>query len=436
MQVPLLNPPLYRKQVEALHSLSKAGDQIGIVAWLGGFASGKTTLGTVGFIATCLQNGWHPGYGRGRPRAFAIAPTAEVARDTTITALEAIVPPELILKRLVQPYRLTLINGCEIHVRSVKSSIEGVNLAAMLLEEITHENYWRDIRTWPNLVSRVRDPLAPQKRIIATGLPGANIRPYFERDDVELTRFATTDNPAITSDVLAEIRSSCPAGMEETYLSGEWISVEGAVFLQFDVKTHLTEDPPATAAATHVALDVGNHSHLLFFQAGETRVRGITGQGERSPALFVIDELATLGLSIDDLCTRARVECPYTIDARSHICVDPTLRRDELATVRKHFPQSRIVQRGQNDPLYYREEGIRLLQWGLKDAFGNVRIRLAKKLEGSHRGAVYALQNSRRNPRTGQVVRDDVIDHAGDTLRYAASFALGDVRRGPTMSTV
>jgi hypothetical protein len=396
------------------------------VALLGGYGAGKTTLACIIFLLMCLRNWRTSKYGGDRPRALVMAPTSPILHDTAIHRLEAICPPALIAQRVKSPWALTLINGLTIQGKSADGALEGTECCVAYFEEIQHENYWRDPLLWPNYVARVRDPHAHVRRIIVAGLPAAgSVRAHFDRPGVLLHQLASRDNPAIDAATMNAIRQACPMGQEEALLNGAWMQPPGALFPQFNVAVHCAGEANFDARLpVHLALDVGTHSAAIWFQVHERPLVGITGHAQQGPTVHVLDDLITYGKSVADIMLAAKTR-QYQLSRGSVVCMDPTVRADERNVVQSHFPACQLVQLTREDPYYFVDEGIRLMQMALGDSLGNVRLTIASNLQRTRNGVVAALQEARRDQRTAVVVKDDRTDHARDALRYATCWALG-----------
>ncbi|MCB9655152.1 MAG: hypothetical protein H6729_13600 [Deltaproteobacteria bacterium] len=341
--------------------------------------------------------------------------------------MDKILPPEIVMRRWLRPWRVQLVNGCMILARSAESEIEGIDVAGLWLTEIQHASYWSDERFVPNIVARCRDPNANFKRIIYDGLPGANVRPYLDDASINLTKFATTDNPSMTPDVVETLKRSIPAHLEASLIRGEWGQTEGSAWPQFDLSaSYIDNYELAKERPVHIAVDAGNHSHLLVFTY--ERARDSFGEYTR---LVVLDELPMLHVSLAVLCQKMKEKWPhYKVGPGSTVSHDATLRYDETGALSSAFPGAKLVRWYKSDALYHHDVGNTLVRWALKDASGRIRILFRRHLErGGKGGIVDAMLRSRTSPRTGEIVRDDVLDHAHDTLRYAAAYVWGHVAK-------
>lgn len=416
------NPPLYAKQQAFVQKFLESG-ALSSHACVGGWGSGKSTLAAVCTAIAACRNPHHAAYGPTQPRIMMLGPTQRIVEDVPCQMLDRIIPPELILRKWVRPWRAILVNGCEILARSAESEIEGIDVAGLWLTEIQHPSYWKDERFVPNIIARCRDPHSPFKRVLFDGLPGANVRHFLEVPEIELTQFASTDNPSMSPEVIAQLRRAIPAHLEASLIRGEWGQIEGSAFPQFDPSKAYFDDDGAglkSDAPANLGVDCGNHSHMLLFRW--SKVRDVDGEYTQ---MDVIDELPMLHKSLAEMAEVAKQKWRMPISTISH---DPTMRYDETSALKRAWPSSSLKVWYKNDPLYYHESGNQLVRWALQDASGRVRIKFARHLERGGRGGIIdALLRSRTSPRTGEIVRDDTLDHAHDTLRYAACHVWGRV---------
>ena len=204
----------------------------------------------------------------------------------------------------------------------------------------------------------------------------------------------------------------------------------GAVFSSFDQAVHVLpidyEDPNAPI---HVGLDVGVHSAAVLGQDRPAEIRGITGQVTRGTGLLIVDEIVGAGLSVEDLVTQVKLlpSAHRIIPGKSKIYVDPTIRRDEVNIIRRHFPECHVVVKKRTDPFYSKEPGVRLIQAALRDGKGNTRLWFCRRLQGTRNGVLDAVLNARVNERSGALVKNDKDDHSLDALRYLVQGRVGSL---------
>ncbi len=395
-------------------------------AVLGGWGSGKTTCAARKFMKRALALNWHEGYGQTRrPQAIVMAPSSRILRKATQPAIEELIPREIIMDRKKAPHPMILLtNGLEISFVSGEAGFEGEDVALFYIDEISHHVFARNPERFVNFMARLRDPHATGvMSMIVSGIPLAGwTREIFDQPnaaDLHTMLCGTRDNPHIPPETVNQLLASCPSGYEEAYIKGGWMPVPDAVFPQFDSSIHLTDMAGDPHRPVSIGIDVGNHGAVVFGQTISIETRNVMGQTKHGTGLLIVDELITSELSVDAMCHAIKMERPWIID-RSHssIMVDPTSRRDELAAIRRHFPATRIIQRDRKHELYQIEAGVRVVQRGLRDAHGNVRLLFNRGLSTHRHGVIDALQNVRRHAMSQRVVKDDRLDHPCDALRY------------------
>lgn len=417
--------PVFPKQAKWARAVLSGGPKLKQALAAGGWGAGKTFIATTVYLLVCLMNPWRKEYGASHPQSVIIAPTNAVLHDTIIKTLNAIVPTALIAHRRKAPYwSMTLINGHQILAKTADGELDGLTLCALYAEEIANDIYWRDPLKWGNYVSRCRDPNSPMKRVIAAGLPTAgSVREAFDRPGVDVQLFSAYDNPALGRDVLEQAKAVTPAGMEDGLIKGNWMQPVDALFQKFDASLHVKDNLFNPMLPTHIAIDAGNHSAIVWFQ---------NSNGE----LHIIDDANYLGISVEDLCYHAENR-GWHLCKESVVCVDPTLRRDETNSIKRALgTDARIFKRNSQHPLYFVPEGIRVMQAGLLNAKGETRFYIDRRCMVTKNGVVRALQTARTRHQTGTVIKNDADDHLRDCARYAACYVLADLARGPKTGRV
>jgi hypothetical protein len=396
------------------------------VAALGGWGSGKTQGIAYAFTWYLLGMGWHLAYGRKRPQAVVLAPNLRLARKNQLDLIDSILPAELVRRRWGMPEpKLLLTNGVEISAISADANYEGESLVACWCDEIQHELYSSNPERYTNMVARLRDPKArrPHTRMFVSGLPVSGwVRDTFDVRSRDPNRKTVLWSSALNTKLAAGVREAIlkatPAGMEATFLEGQWMPIPGALYPQYSDDLHLTEDPGNRQAPVSIGLDAGNRSAV---EIGQRQ----TVPGTTDVRLHVVDEILGDGLSVEELVERFVASGWFMIPGKSEIYVDPTLRRDELRPLYARFPGIRVVQRERSDEYHDVWRGVRLVQSGLRNAAGQTRLTINRALAKNQRGVVESLVRMRTNPRTGTIAVDDQRDHPNDALRYLACGILG-----------
>ncbi len=405
-----------------------------VEAALGGWGSGKTYAQGMRYTLLALQAGWHSGYASKRPQGIVVGPNLRLAVRNQLDLIESLLPRTLIKRRWGAPQpRLLLQNGMEIHAIGADSRYEGESLVLCWCDEIQHEVYSADPTLYTNLIARLRDPKSRLRhpRMLVSGLPTAGfVRDTFDRpndDRLFLRLWASRQNTRLAAAIFSEIQKATPFGQEDVYLRGQWTQHPDALYPQYRPELHLVDDPGNRQQPVSVGLDVGNRSAVVI---GQRRV--VPGTAETR--LHVVDELLGDGLGTDELIDRLRKSGWVLQPGKSEISVDPTIRRDELAAIRRYYPSVHLIQRERADPYYEVQAGVRLVQTGLRNATGQVRLTFARHLAANRRGVIESLQSLRFNSRTGGMVVDDLRDHPNDALRYLTCTVLGRGTAAPEVS--
>lgn len=426
------------KQFEALQFLrAETDDALKIIGFFGGWGSAKTTGAAFCFLVGCAEAPWTPAYGNQQhPKSAIVAPNLRTLRQSTLVPLEGVMPPEIILRRRGQPFNdILLRNGHMIELHSAESLPEGQSYVNVWADEIHHTNF--TLRKYLNIQARARDPLARRLSVIVSGLPETGwLRDTFDRPDTARRKtmlLATRDNPHIKPEVIAEFLASCPSGQEQALLGGAWMSAMGAIYPQFDPRVHVVDREFDPRIPVDVSFDVGNFSCVLFAQHITVPIRNVVGQITHGDGLLICGQMLPDNLSVDRICYEIKTRTQFLIiKGGSTICVDPTTDRDELAAIRKHFPGVRIVRRERGDTTFPVKTGIRYVQRALMDALGNVRLFFSRSIAGAERGIVAAMPRYRWGE-NGEPVKDNLHDHAQDSLRYVVAEMLPAERRLPTV---
>lgn len=409
-----------------------------ILAVLGGWGSGKTRACAQAFIAACAGTPYDLRYGATNPRSAILAPTYRVLKQSTLVQLDSALPRELVRRRRGLPHNdIELANGHIIDLHSGAGELEGASYCNVWIDEIHHPNF--DNRKFLNYQARARDPFARNLAVIVSGLPETGwIRDAFDRPQSPRRKTilsATKGNTHIRPEVIQEFLASCPSGAEERLLGGDWMPPVGAVYPQFDSSMHVVDRECRKAEPVHISIDVGNFAAVLFSQEIAITLRGITGgREERGKGLLVCGQMLPDGKSVDQICYEIRTRTDYVVQPGvSLICVDPTTDRDELAAIRRHFPNVRIVRRERGDTSYPVETGVRFVQRALRDALGNVRLFFSRSLVATARGVLESVQKYRYRADSEQIIKDNLTDHCCDALRYIVCEVLPAERPRPNV---
>jgi len=398
-------------------------DGIETGAMLGGWGSGKTTALARKAIKIASMNPWRPTYGGDHPTGLIVAPTYRIMRHATQPAFERALPRAAIKRQRGQPHNdCVLNNGFRFLFYSGEGELEGITACMVAIDEIHHPSYQANPARFMNLVARVRDPEAQRLAILVAGLPESGwVRDTFDRQGPNRITVLSSmlDNVRLPKAARDNYLDSCPGGFEEMYIRGLWMAPKLAIYPQFSEDLHVVDTHVDRRVPVHIGLDVGNFGCAVIAQEIDIRVRNVVGQESKETGLLVVDEMLFQDQSVEAMCYAIKTQAEWFVRPQvSRICVDPTIRRDELAGIRKHFPNCHIEKRDRGDELFPIESGIRLVQRALRDALGNTRLFFHRKVAKTKRGCVDAVQRYRRHDKTMQPIKDNLRDHATDALRY------------------
>lgn len=396
-------------------------------AWIrcavGGYGSGKTDGAAVAFLRNVLKNPYNrEEYGSDRPESIVCGPTHSVLKESSMKALRALLPPQLIVREWVADRRWRLANGHDILFRSVEGAIEGANLCTLWLDEA----HLLDAAAWPNLQMRVRDAKAASLLVLVSGLPefgwlqDAFGRPEHYQDPERcVVHFSTLENTYLDPRVLEQIRKTVGASDAEAYLQGKWRSAQDAVFYAYEPAVHIVDLPADRTTPVHITCDVGNRGAVLVLQP-RTRTY-VDSRGVRAPGLHlhVVDELLPENVSTEDAMRMAQQRGWRIEPGVSMVFMDPRSNVDQIEAVRRVLGRdARIIRKTRGQPGYDVDEGHRAVNAALKDSLGNVRLTFASTLPREKRSLLTSLPKVRRKPDGDGMVKDNITDHVADALRY------------------
>lgn len=427
-------------QMEALEFIARDDPTapLRIMAVLGGWGSGKSRSCAQAFIAGCMSSPWDKRYGSNNPRSAVLSPTYRVLKQSTLVQIDSVLPREFVHRRRGLPHNdILLRNGHLIELHSGAGELEGASYCSVWIDEIHHANF--DARKFLNYQARARDPFAKKLSVIVSGLPETGwVRDIFDvaqSSSRKTILCATQSNKYIRAEVLQEFLASCPSGAEARLLGGDWMPPVGAVYSQFDTGVHVIERECRQVEAVDIAFDVGNFAAVIVAQQISVPIRNVVGRVDQDKGLLICGQMLPDNMSVDQICYQLRTKTNYVIQPEvSIICTDPTTDRDELASIRRHFPNVRVVRRDRGEATYPVDTGIRFVQRALRDALGNVRLFFSRSLVGTPRGILDAISRYRYREDSDIVVKDNTRDHVLDALRYIVAERLPAER--PRVNTV
>jgi hypothetical protein len=407
-------------------------------AIFGGWGSGKTRAAALAFLANCFANPWTKVYGEKiGPTSVVVGLTHKVLTDSSYRELMSILPGAAIRQEWRSPdWKILLENGHTIVLRTAGGSLEGITACGLWLDEA---HRLKSAASWLNYQMRVRDPKGQRFLSLVSGLPEngwlSDTFANRENDADRTVIFArTADNKYLPKHVIKNYRSSCSRRDAIKYLEGRWIPLDGAVYHEWEPTLHIVDDPGNREQWCHLSIDVGNQAAVLWWQA---RVRKIRCDGKVTTEIgwHVVDELLPENMSVDQFSREIKKRGWIISDAHSTIFVDPTVDRDELASLADNFPGVEIISaKSRKAEARSVEYGIRCVNAGLRDADDNVRITVGSHLERGPKNLITGIPKYHRNPRTNEPVKDNTTDHALDAFRYLPAVLLP--QQGPGFEVI
>lgn len=378
------------------------------IALFGGYASGKTTTAAAIVYEHALSNPWRPEYGNEHPRTVIVAPTHKNLKDATFAAFRKLLNPQLIRKESKSDMEILLTNGHLVMGRSDGSSIEGLTLTGILVDEVALVKK----ADFDNYAARLRDPLVSSRLLmVVSGLPIAGDwqeEQFKDNQDpnTAVFHFSAYDNPNIPKQSLVNLRRRVVALDAETLIDGQWMKVRDLVVPEFDRTKHIRNDVRYDASLpVYIGIDPGrNTGHALIGQM-------------RGRELWVIDEVRLSPCSSLEALSEAIKKRGYTNVKR--IAPDPSSRGDEINSLRRVFGGSFNL----DQPRHMSDEAseeytIACIRLALNPTEGEPKLFFANHLRNNENGVIHAISNYKRKKESGRTRIEDGYDHAFDALRY------------------
>jgi hypothetical protein len=237
-------------------------------------------------------------------------------------------------------------------------------------------------------------------------------------DPKRLTLYMPThENVYLPPGYVDDLRSSCSAKEAKTLLSAEWQTYEGAIYDDLDSSKHYVPDLTGNAVI-HIGLDAGHQGAIVV---AKEKMRG--SGSSALMGLHVVDEILPDSSTVERAMEMFFARGWRLTPGRSYVCVDPRIDDDQIASIRRvalehGIRDVAIVQWSRGEPGESVKYGIRCVQRALKTGDGRLLLTFDSSLGDKDRGLRRALPAYRWNPRTREPVKDDVIDHVLDALRY------------------
>lgn len=381
----------------------------------GGAGSGKTTAGAAEALRLAIEN---PGLD-----GFIVAPTYNILHRVTLREFKRLIRRTerlngvaiIAFERKGERY-IRLVNGSTIYYGSADNpaSLEGSTVAWIWGDEARYY----PIETWRILNARCRDRRAKRRCIVLTTTPAMNwlyeefvLKKTDQHEDIHCSAL---DNPYLPPDYIPRLKASFSETFFEQYILGLWRAIEGIVYPQYhpvENHRHYILDP---TRPVHIAVDFGlNNPAALFAQAigDELIIVGeLTPQDMILPA-FVLSISAWLR---SRGCKPGRVFCDPAGRARS----SHSGKRDVELLEAEGFDVSYATDPVKRSVRY----GIDVVRSRFLNATGDRHLFLSHEFveqsQDNPRGLVAALRSYVFRKRTEDPIKDGVVDHIADCLRY------------------
>lgn len=222
------------------------------VAYIGGFASGKSTVGAVSIITACLSNPPPKGY-RGRPVAFVARYDWDELMNTTWKTLVEMTPREVIADEYKRPPTLFLRNNWVVRGYNLKNfqKLGSEDFGEAWIDECNEEGV--DERFYLMLQSRMERSRVGSHTIRLTGNPGGRnwVYHYFfaSRFEPGAKRFrnhegflaGTNENIYLPESYHQRMKEIYPEDWLAKFYSGSFDVFEGQILSNFNYDTHVVD---------------------------------------------------------------------------------------------------------------------------------------------------------------------------------------------------
>lgn len=408
-----------------------------VVGMVAGYGSGKSHAGGAKALQLALANPGREG--------MIVAPSHRMLVRVALPAFMRYAKP-LVAEYNRHDGRISLLNGSTVWLGSVDSpgSCEGSNLAWI----------WGDeARLWDAggeayriLLGRLRDGGASLLQMVLTTTPKAGgwLQREFDSGmtDRATIRSSSRENTFLADGYVDNLLASYSEAQARAYVEGEWVTLEGGVYPEFDRAKHLIDYVVPDGADVIGGVDFGFRWPAAVF-AVPYPIGGTLPSGEILPpqSLVVFDEIVDDNMSTEAL--GARIATMYPAGGRNKLTwlgcdpagashsssasehggiLDVVALRNGMADAGIR-PGIRYVRGSGASVLRSINTGVEKVRGLMRNAKGETRIYFARSMEStrSYRGLVrsipsYVYKTGTSVPLKGQ--HADQCDHVMDALRY------------------
>lgn len=395
----------------------------GQVLLSGGYGSGKTFVGAEGAIMLALEN---PGCA-----GIVVSPTWQMLTRTTRVALMAALPRALILRERLSDRAIDLVNGSTIYYGSADKpgSLEGTNLAWAWIDEARLIG----VEAYRIIVGRLRDRRARRSQLIVTTTPSMgwlHDEFFHKRPGREMFIASTRENEHnLKPGFIQELEATYSKRRAQSLIEGKFVLDSSAVYEEFDEARHVIDWPDMPGADTFLGVDFGVVSPAVGVYQSASFDVPIGDRIIPAGAIVLVDQLVpdqTNTLRLAPLIKRLPHYRPGMV-----AYVDPAggarAQSEGRTSIEILRAEGGVEPRwATRDEDRYIPNGIALVKQHLDPLHGLPALYVTKRVAAmrDRRGAMATFRGYRYPEKNGvqssdQPVKDGVVDHFADQLRYA-----------------
>jgi len=411
-----------------------------IKAMIGGLGSGKTRALAEACVDLYLMN-----RGTGVD-GMLVSPTHKMLVRLLKPAFERAMPRELIDREIKGEFRYKMRDGTSVWYGSADTpaSLEGTNLGWFGGDEV---RYWQR-RAHENMAARLRDQRARLLQGAYATTPAQGwLSDEFDsgRADRATYRCSTVENAAnLAPGYIEDLRATYSPRLAKSLIDGLFTIIEGQVYEEWDEARHLVDVEPKAARRTCLWWDFGaRRSAVVIAQVLGEPMRLTDGRMLPARSVVAIDQVI-----VDDVSTERLIPMVMArlgrkleegvwsggLDVHAVYC-DPAgnqrgqaVQTPSVALLRAAF--GNVVRYYTDVGATYIPNGVARVSGALSPVDGSmprlyVRRQLAKPDDraAKERGIVKMFAGLRYpDKHSGQSVdhpvKDGVLDHVGDAVRY------------------
>lgn len=423
--------PLLPKQLELIHATDY------VVGLIGGYGSGKSEGGGNKAVQLAVAN---PGYD-----GMIVAPTHKMLIRVTLPAFKR-AAGKLIREHYKADQYFEMRTGGSVWYGSADSagSLEGTNLAWWWLDEA---RLLQSREAYDILLGRLRIEDAPltQGVITTTPVAGGWLQDEFDggKPGRRCIHTSSRENWYLKKGYVDNLLASYSPAQARAYIDGEWVTLSGAVYPEYDTARHVVDYLPDPALPVIAGLDFGFRWPAVVYAQQLEHAQTMSNGVMAPPGSLVVfsedvpDDISTESLAIR-VAERFRVGGGLRLDwiacdpagsllspyssAESSGLTDVTALKRGLADAGLGGVRVRYVYGKGSGPIRGIGTGIEKVRARMLNARGETRLFFARSLgTQSRRGLLRALPAFAYADGTSTPIRGKAsgqIDHVLDGLRY------------------